>query len=328
MPSFSLVGALEFRNVVASLQHDAPDVAPANMWDSIASLHSTTPYAGGHYHSHNPSRQHSRGRTPGRTPSQAQEVNPWDETLAMPLSNRSPPNVTVTAENPDGEAMTPYLEEMSRSFPSISEGDDTESTYVTPPKKGVRYVLGHIAHTLFPSLHNFHNQTILGMVASVFAAPAIMLLTLTLPVVVSEYECEHPTHEKPNRSHNLVDFEEEGEERALIAEDILRDEMHEMGFNKWLMAAQCVFGPLFCIGVLFRASTQVRMRTMLTDKQVEAHIIFGYSSLRWWLALLWLASCWCSPVVFRATRLRSGWHAARWVSSLPLYGSWPLPTKS
>ncbi|KIY65862.1 hypothetical protein CYLTODRAFT_423944 [Cylindrobasidium torrendii FP15055 ss-10] len=254
MPSFSLVGALEFRNVVASLQHDTPDAAPANMWDSIASLHSATPYAGGHYHSHTQSRQHSRGRTPGRTPSQPHEIDPWDETLAMPLNNRSPPTVTITSENQDGEAITPYLEEMSRSFPNISEGDDIESTYAAAPKNGVRYVLGHIAHTLFPSLHNFHNQTILGMVASVFAAPAIMLLTLTLPVVVSEYECEHPAHEKPNKSHNLVDFEEEGEERALIAEDILREEMHEMGFNKWLMAAQCVFGPLFSVGVLFRGS--------------------------------------------------------------------------
>lgn len=37
-----------------------------------------------------------------------------------------------------------------------------------------------------------------------------------------------------------------------MAEDVVEEEMHhQLVYNKWLMAAQCVFGPLFCVWVLF-----------------------------------------------------------------------------
>ena len=79
-----------------------------------------------------------------------------------------------------------------------------------------------------------------------------MLLTLTLPVVVTPYESAHTPREKMLGSDpNLIDFEEEGVERVLIAEEEVQEDMHGMGFNKWLTAAQCTFGPLFCVGVLF-----------------------------------------------------------------------------
>jgi sodium/potassium/calcium exchanger 6 len=92
----------------------------------------------------------------------------------------------------------------------------------------------------------------LGKVASVFAAPAVLALTLTLPVMVTPYENSHTHEEKIQGSEGrLIDFEEEGIERALIAEEEVQEDMHEMKFNKWLMAAQCALGPLFCVGVLF-----------------------------------------------------------------------------
>lgn len=249
MPSFSLVGALEFRHVVESLRQDAPDIS-ANMMDSITSLH--TPYAGGHYHSH-----HSLTRT--RTPSR--EIDPWDATLSVPLNDRTPPQLIITPANDEPETMhlheSSYTEDLSQSIPSftrtLSDTDDTDSTYVQlPPRHKAMVILGEVFHTLFPSLHHFRRQSILGQIASLFAAPAIMLLTLTLPVVVTAYDHDHSSHEKPKDTHNLIDFEEEGEERALIAEDIVNEEFHGVGFNKWLTAAQCVLGPLFCVGVLFR----------------------------------------------------------------------------
>jgi sodium/potassium/calcium exchanger 6 len=97
------------------------------------------------------------------------------------------------------------------------------------------------------------------MVAALFAAPAVLALTLTLPVIVTPrngddfIEKEEAVVEGAPTLGNLIDFEEEGIERPLVAaqeqvEDILEEEMH---FNKWLMATQCVCGPLFCAAVLF-----------------------------------------------------------------------------
>jgi sodium/potassium/calcium exchanger 6 len=79
-----------------------------------------------------------------------------------------------------------------------------------------------------------------------------MLLTLTLPVVVTPYQSAHHSREKtPGEESNLIDFEEEGIERVLIAEEIAEEEMHGMLYNKWLTTAQCTCGPLFCAAVLF-----------------------------------------------------------------------------
>ncbi len=54
----------------------------------------------------------------------------------------------------------------------------------------------------------------------------------------------------------LIDFEEEGVERVLVAEEEVQENMHELTFSKWLMAVQCLLGPLFCAGVLFSEYSQ------------------------------------------------------------------------
>ncbi len=114
------------------------------------------------------------------------------------------------------------------------------------------HVVRRILHTLFPSLYHFGDKTVAGKLASLFAAPAVMMLTLTLPVVVMKYEHAHnsPRHVPEGR---LVDFEEEGIERVLVAEEEAKDEIHDMDYNKWLTAVQCVAGPLFAVSVLFSA---------------------------------------------------------------------------
>jgi len=91
-----------------------------------------------------------------------------------------------------------------------------------------------------------------------------MTLTITLPVVVTPYSAERSAEKLPtvgagSVDSRLIDFEEEGVEveRALIAEEEVVDELHELKYNKWLMAAQCTFGPLWCVAVLFGESIPV-----------------------------------------------------------------------
>ncbi|KAJ3727911.1 Sodium/calcium exchanger protein-domain-containing protein [Lentinula raphanica] len=261
MPSFSLVGALEFRQVVASLRNEASS-SSLSIFDSPV-----TPYAGGHYHS----RPRSRPRTPL---AHDHERDPWDNALA--LDDRTPhvrvtpvPNESRPASSDfDNNA---YFDDppasMSSSIPTIShtpasptatESSEVQNYPHMPPSTWQRSksLLATLFHTLFPTLHHFRTQSVLGQIASIFAAPAVMLLTLTLPVVVTPYVSAHHTREKLDSSHNLIDFEEEGIERVLIAEEEVEDEMHGVGFNKWLTAAQVLFGPLFCVTVLFSGHTQ------------------------------------------------------------------------
>lgn len=60
---------------------------------------------------------------------------------------------------------------------------------IAQPRKGRMrlrdffYILGALAHALFPSLHRFWNKSFLSKVTSIVSIPAILLLNLTLPVV-------------------------------------------------------------------------------------------------------------------------------------------------
>lgn len=258
MPSFSLVGALEFREVVASLRNQSA-TASLSMFDSPV-----TPFAGGHYH---------RSRRPSRATSR--EIGPWDEALGgLRLNSRSAPHVLVTsAQTEEPESLEnsiypdddPLSQSRSSTIPSImrtpasptlSEAESEARNYLHMTlRQRIVYALKGIYHTLFPSLHRFRNQSVLGQIASVFAAPAVMLLTLTLPVVVTPYNHNlSPAEKTLGNDHNLIDFEEEGVERVLVAEEEVQEEMHGITFSKWLCAAQCIFGPLFCVGVLFSTS--------------------------------------------------------------------------
>ena len=273
MPSFSLVGALEFREVIASLQNQSAATS-LSMFDSPV-----TPFAGGHYH---------RSRRTSHATSR--DIDPWDD--ALRLSHRSAPQVTVThAENeePDSLQSSVFLENNPLSHsqstipsimrtpasPTISD-PDSEARNLLPltSRQRLVYVLRGVFHTLFPSLPRFRNQSILGQIASLFAAPAVMLLTLTLPVVVTPYNQNQSTQEKTLGSdHNLIEFEEDGVERDLVAEE----EVEECGitFSKWLCAAQCIFDPLFCAGVLFGASLLLRPYNSAQVLQARRNISYG-----------------------------------------------------
>ncbi|KAG1821132.1 Sodium/calcium exchanger protein-domain-containing protein [Suillus subaureus] len=287
MPSFSLVGALEFRQVVASLQAHAAS-SSLSIFDSPI-----TPYAGGHYHRRG-------GSHASRTP--LSEEEPWDATLGgLPLNERSPRLLVndIISEGHESSQSSSAINVQARASTSISpipsishtpaSPTDTASTTTTevepyvPPSKLERAwrVVKKTYYILFPALHHFREKNALGKIASLLAAPAVMALTLTLPVVVVPYDSNGSASEKMHKRHHnagedgrLMDFEEDGIERALIAEEVMQQDLHEIEFNKWLMAAQCVLGPLFCLGVLFRAYVFSLPASLLDFEYDADHFMF------------------------------------------------------
>ncbi|PPQ67479.1 hypothetical protein CVT25_006020 [Psilocybe cyanescens] len=244
LPSFSLIGALEFRDVVASLQKQAAGNSLGLFETPI------TPYAGGHYHNR---------LSVTRSPHSSLQSSMDEETLnslQLPTRGRpnsSSPNATLRDERRDllSEESDDYFGSVQPPVPSIfrtpaspsltaSEADSEEQLYTPLTKRQqIWATLGKIFHTLFPTLHNFRKQSVVGQIACVFATPAVLCLTLTLPVVVTPYQNPRTAPEKMyNGDERLVDFEEEGMERILIAEEEVEENMHELLFSKWLTAIQ------------------------------------------------------------------------------------------
>jgi sodium/potassium/calcium exchanger 6 len=262
-----LVGALEFREVVASLQHQAAGKS-LDIFESPV-----TPYAGGHYHHRTLSTRSSRPHSFSSNRHRDEESS-GDLTGSLQLERRPSPSTVVSPsiheESRDEERQELEGEEYfsgshgpaEADMPSIyrtpaSPSDSgTEVELFTPPTKRQRVwkTIKQILRVLLPTLHHFRQQSALGKIASLVAAPAVMLLTVTLPVVVTRYEHSHRSVEKSadDGDSPLIEFEEEGVERVLIAEEEVEETLHELTFSKWLMAVQCVLGPLFCAEVLFR----------------------------------------------------------------------------
>ena len=250
MPSFSLVGALEFRSVISSLQQEAVSSSLGNFEPRL------TPYIGGHYHGigHSRSRSHSGS------------IHTSDASSDVPLSDRSPlPRASHLASDqgpslPESPLIfidsdpEPRIPEISHTpaAPRSDNSSDIVHLEVTTRRQTLRLALKRMCHILFPTMHEFKLKSLLGKVAAVFAAPAVFVLTITLPVVVVPYDSLGDRYEKATSTINT--FEEDGIERTLVAEEIALGEMHELRFNKWLMAVQCALGPLFCTAVLFSTS--------------------------------------------------------------------------
>ncbi|KAF8905055.1 Sodium/calcium exchanger protein-domain-containing protein [Gymnopilus junonius] len=261
IPSFSLVGALEFRDVVSSLRKQAAATSLGIFESPI------TPYAGGHYHrrisstrSTLPSlrssmdeetltglRLDTRSRTGGTSPHSAIRSS-------EPRDLLSPDTDDYFSSHSLGQQPVPAIFRTPASpAMTASEADSEEQLYAPQTKRQrVWAALWQTYHTLFPTLHNFKSQAVVTKIARLFAAPAVLFLTLTLPVVVTPYPNSSRAPEKLyDGDARLVDFEEEGMERVLIAEEEVETGMHELSFSKYLMAVQCVFGPLFAVTVLF-----------------------------------------------------------------------------
>ncbi|KAG8908711.1 hypothetical protein FRC01_007275 [Tulasnella sp. 417] len=218
LPSFSLIGALEFRSVVDALEKEST-AAALSMFNSPS-----TPFAAGHYHRHRTASEHSRhSRRNSRSTTLEEEVDPWDAAIARGRNTDSPvdhpgqrvPLATLHTGSPtrspadsmyiasprspvDGSGLlaAPNAGEIPvvKSAPAIMErAEDTQSalaasseTLDAQPPSWTRRVLSEVGHTLFPTLHNLTapNKSWFGRIAAVFAAPAVLVLTLSLPVVI------------------------------------------------------------------------------------------------------------------------------------------------
>jgi len=252
MPSFSLVGALEFRSVISSLQQEAAGSSLGTFEPRL------TPYIGGRYHGigHSRSRSHSGSMhtsdassdVPLSDRSSLPRVSPLALALDQDSSLPEPPHILIDSDT------GPQIPEISHTpaSPRSDNSSDIAHHEVATRRQTVRLALKRICHILFPTMHEFTTKSLLGKVAAVFAAPAVFALTITLPVAVGPYDSLGDRYEKAPSTINI--FEEDGIERTLVAEDVVLGEMHELRFNKWLMAVQCAFGPLFCSAVLFSTS--------------------------------------------------------------------------
>ena len=245
MPSFSLVGALEFRSVISSLQQEAAGSSLGTFEPLL------TPYVGGHYHGigHSRSRSHSGSMHTSDTSSDV----PLSDRSSMPQASHpapdqgpSLPESPLIRINSDTEPYIPDISHTSAS-PRLDNNSDIARHEVPTPT-----ALERMCHILFPTIHEFKTKSFLGKVLAVFAAPAIFALTITLPVVVGPYDILGDRYEKAPTTINT--FDEDGIQHTLVAEDVVLREMHGFRFNKWLMMVQCAFGPLFCTAVLFSTS--------------------------------------------------------------------------
>lgn len=274
LPSFSLVGALEFRDVVASLQKESSG-GSLSIFETP-----TTPYAGGHYHYPIPR------RTPRSSLSSSLTMD--EEAMhTLRLGGRSNTSLNssstarqgrhglLSAEPEDYFSTTPVpsiLRTPASPSTTASEVESEEALYI-PHTRWQRSwtVMRRTYHILFPTLHSLRKQTVLAQLACILAAPAVLALTLTLPVVITPYDTARLALEKMyNSDSRLVEFEEEGMERVLIAEEEAEEELHELTYNKWLMGVQCVLGPLFAIRVLFGKLLFAIFQGPMADTFVQA----------------------------------------------------------
>jgi solute carrier family 24 (sodium/potassium/calcium exchanger), member 6 len=253
MPSFSLVGALEFRSVISSLQQDAAGHSLSAFEPPL------TPYPGGHYHSYGFSRSRSRGSI------HSGSVHTWDSSSDVPLDDRSPlppaPSLLPDdsdfhpAEAPlnlidsDAEPQIPEITQTPAS-PILDTNSDVAHHMVAARPQGVGLVLARTCHILFPTLHGFRVKSLLGKAAAVLATPAVFALTITLPVAVGPQDNAGYRHEKASTINDTLVLLE-GDETELVVIDEVEEEAYGLQFNKWLMAFQCTLGPLFCVAVLF-----------------------------------------------------------------------------
>ncbi len=116
----------------------------------------------------------------------------------------------------------------------------------------------------------------MGRIVSLIAAPAVLALTLTLPVVLSELNDYEDLDSKPRGEERLIDFEEEGTERALTAEAADQLDQFDVGWNKWLMVVQCACGPVFCASVLFGEQHHSSPMTSIDTVQITVFTFFQY----------------------------------------------------
>jgi len=123
--------------------------------------------------------------------------NPWKDQHGNPPSLKKPVLPKLSIPEPKfkkGHGGTPSISIMDPSghveepiFSPPNEPNETSTPFVKHAPVETRFRFRHrirmILNVLFPSLQSFRHKSIFGMILSVFSVPAILVLTLTLPVV-------------------------------------------------------------------------------------------------------------------------------------------------
>ena len=208
---------------------------------------------------HSPEGQSGEANTSGSRDSQHTFDIPRIAHIPPSPIQRGPPSRTSSVSDADIDepgAGTPYLTIPQRFSFHRDHDDNTllEAHESSGKRHWCKNALYHTVHVLFPTLRNFGEKSFLGIVASILAAPAVLALTLTLPVHVQPREDVWGEEKLDDGSvaERLIDFEEDGVRRALTAEDEVRAEMQggELQYNRYLFATQLICGPLFCVSVV------------------------------------------------------------------------------
>ncbi|KAI5810172.1 sodium/calcium exchanger protein [Peziza echinospora] len=111
---------------------------------------------------------------------------------------------------------------------------------------------------LFPTLQGFWDKTALDKLMALTAVPSVFILTITLPVVEDCHDSE-PDPKIPPTSADaatplLIDAEPQVLPLRMDAENsppVDPQAKAPSGWNRWLLAVQCIFAPVFVALVLF-----------------------------------------------------------------------------
>lgn len=266
LQSFSLIGALEFRNIVHNLQRDS-GAAGLKAFDNNMPV--TPTYAGGRYHPHRRSSRDSGrhrhwdgdlelNRPPSTSPRRLSSSDPSTGLLAVDTSTGTydsgslhhgdhveSPSISISVPDTileDGTSTSPPAEDLPTSlspYPRPSSPSTTVSAFPfsppppTSPSRAIRYLAyaRKTGHILFPTLVDIRGKSWFRIVASVLAAPAVLLLTLTLPVVITERDIHggHEDHGEVNGNGNGAwksngnGVNGDAEERSESADELMRE---------------------------------------------------------------------------------------------------------
>ncbi len=154
--------------------------------------------------------------------------------------------------------------------------DDESDSLKLSRRKRMSRRIARIFHVLMPTLFHLREKKALSAIASILAAPAVFILTITLPVVVSF------RHDKDDASfrgyevceEHLIDVESDNDPtpRAGTAmeaqsepetanqeqnpsEDSDKEAEPGPRINKYLTATQLILGPLWIVVVCFGAQS-------------------------------------------------------------------------